>query len=254
MTNLPAITDHILVLILGIVIPFISGVRSHESMKHIEFDSRTRKRFFIVNSITLALMAGVVLVIWWLHQRPLAEMGFRPLFSEGKKIYWWLTGILVIQYLADTVYSVATADELSRTKERWESSVPFLPRKLNELPAYTLMCVSAGVCEEIMYRGFMVTYFMVDFSYPTSFPILAALIPAVLFSLAHYYQGAIAVIKILLLSVLLGMIFILSGSLWIVIIIHFGIDLLGGVLAMILYRKSESRKVRESEVWDSPEI
>ncbi len=239
MTNFPAITDHILVLILGVVIPFISGVRSHESMKHIEFDSRTRKKFFVVNTFTLAAMAAVVLIIWWLHQRPLAEMGFRPLGPDGEKIYWSLTAILGILYLADTIYSVASTDELSRTKERWESSVPFLPKKFDELPTYTLMCISAGVCEEIMYRGFMVTYFMVDFSFPTAFPILAALIPAVLFSLAHYYQGAVAVIKILLLSVLLGMIFMLSGSLWIVIIIHFGIDLLGGVLAMILQRKED---------------
>jgi membrane protease YdiL (CAAX protease family) len=237
MDSFPAITDHLLVWVFGFAIPFISGVRGRQTMEKVEFTPAIRRRFYIANSISLALMSCLVLITWLAYKRPFSELGFRPVSAESRSLYWWLTGILVALYLADTIYAVKKAKEEPGEQETWESSVPFLPKSVAELPAYTLMCVSAGVCEEIMFRGFMVTYFLVDFKYPPSFPILAAFIPAALFSLAHYYQGGIAVLKILLLSIFMGLIFILSGSLWIVIIVHFGIDLLGGILSMILQKK-----------------
>jgi membrane protease YdiL (CAAX protease family) len=121
-------------------------------------------------------------------------------------------------------------EALRKTHEQWESSVPFLPENYRELPAYTVMCVTAGVCEEIMYRGFLVNYF-IDPLKP-GFPWMAAIFPAVLFSIAHFYQGYIAMFKIFLLSLLFALIFIFSKSLLFVIIIHFLIDLTGGVMAI----------------------
>jgi uncharacterized protein len=65
---------------------------------------------------------------------------------------------------------------------------------------------------------------------------MAAAFPAVLFSLAHFYQGYKAMGKIFLLSLLFALIFIFSKSLIIVVIIHFLIDLVGGLLAMKVRR------------------
>jgi membrane protease YdiL (CAAX protease family) len=64
------------------------------------------------------------------------------------------------------------------------------------------------------------------------FPFMAAIFPAVLFSLAHFYQGYKAMAKIFLLSALIALIFIFSKSLVIVVIIHFLIDFVGGLAAM----------------------
>jgi membrane protease YdiL (CAAX protease family) len=62
------------------------------------------------------------------------------------------------------------------------------------------------------------------------------LAPALLFSLAHGYQGWQAVGKIFLLSVLLALIFLASGSIWLVMLIHTLIDLVGGLAAIHLLR------------------
>ena len=70
--------------------------------------------------------------------------------------------------------------------------------------------------------------------------ILAVTAPAFLFSLAHYYQGWQAVLKIFMLSLILGIIFLSSGSIWIVMIIHFIIDLLGGLVAMRLMKETRN--------------
>ena len=68
-------------------------------------------------------------------------------------------------------------------------------------------------------------------------PWLALLAPAILFSLAHFYQGWAAVLKITILAILLNVIFIYSQSLYPTMIIHFLIDLIGGIVAMLQFQK-----------------
>ena len=86
----------------------------------------------------------------------------------------------------------------------------------------------------------MVTYFLPQYNYSDGLPVLAAVAPAFLFSLAHYYQGIHAMLKIFVLSLLLGLIFIISESIYIVMAIHFFIDLIGGLLAMKFMQEKSS--------------
>lgn len=225
---IPSFIDHILVLLLGLVLPFFSGIRGSEQMKDIYFDERTRKRFYISNSLVLWVLTAVVVGIWLWNERELALMGFRPI--ESNMVTWILTAAMASLYIADITFSIYSPQELQKTFDQWDSNVPFLPESPRELPAYTLMCLSAGICEEILYRGFLVTYFIDPMQ--DGFPLVAALAPAILFSLAHFYQGYKAMFKIFLLSLLFALIFMFSKSLIIVIIIHFLIDLVGGIMAM----------------------
>jgi membrane protease YdiL (CAAX protease family) len=224
----PSIIDHILVLVFGLVLPFFSGIRGSEQLGNIHFDERTRRKFFISNSLLLWFLTAIVLLVWFLYDRPFSLMGFRKI-EEGW-MPWILTLVMVAAYTADMIYSIVSPDELQKTQEQWESSVPFLPEHYREIPAYTFMCITAGVCEEILFRGFMVTYFIDPMH--TGFPWMAAVFPAILFSLAHFYQGYKAMIKIFLLSLLFALVFIFSKSLLIVIIIHFLIDFAGGIAAI----------------------
>lgn len=173
-------------------------------------------------------MALVVTGIWHWQDRSLAQMGFT--MPRPGWIALVFSALMVVLYAADLVYSLLSPDELRKTQEQWESSVPFLPEHYRELPSYTFMCLSAGICEEVMYRGFLVNYFIDPMQ--EGFPFMAAVFPAVLFSIAHFYQGYRAMFKIFLLSMLFALIFIFSGSLLYVVILHFLIDLVGGVLAI----------------------
>jgi membrane protease YdiL (CAAX protease family) len=105
------------------------------------------------------------------------------------------------------------------------------------MPAYLVMCASAAFAEEVVYRGFMVGYFLVGSEGGAGIPVTALLAPAVLFSLAHLYQGWQAVGKILLLSVLLAFIYIRSGSLWLVMAIHFAVDCVSGFASLLVIRR-----------------
>src|SRR6185503_20352429 len=128
------------------------------------------------------------------------------------------------------------------TVDNWKKRTPFLPTKNNELPEYFLLCFSAGVFEEIVYRGYLVTYCWYLFDGTEYQRMLSIILPAFVFSVAHFYQGAKAVFKIFVLSIIFGYLFIYSGSLLIVMILHFLVDVIGGLISM-KYIKEEVEQI-----------
>lgn len=225
---IPTLTDQLLVIVLGLVLPFFSGIRGSEQMHKVYFDERTRRRFFLSNSLVLWLLSAVVMVIWYWNERPWSLMGFQKIANQP--MTWVATSAFVVFYALELIQNYYQKDQHQNTLEHLDNSVPFLPESYRELPAYTLLCLSAAICEEIMYRGFMVNYFINPMK--DGFPWIAVIFPAVMFSIAHFYQGYEAMGKIFILSALFGLIFIFSKSLIIVVILHFLIDFFGGVMAV----------------------
>jgi uncharacterized protein len=231
---IPTLIDQLLVVILGLVLPFFSGIRGSEQMHKVHFDEATRRRFFLSNSLVLWVLAAVAMGIWYWNERPWSLMGFQKIVNQP--LTWVATAAFVGFYVIEVIQNYLQKDQQQKTFEQWEHNIPFLPESYRELPAYILLCLSAAICEEIMYRGFMVNYFINPMK--DGFPWIAVIFPAVMFSIAHFYQGYEAMGKIFILSALFGVIFIVSKSLLIVIVLHFLIDLFGGITAIYFRKKT----------------
>ena len=67
----------------------------------------------------------------------------------------------------------------------------------------------------------------------------AALISTLGFGVAHAYQGAQSIAKITVVGAVFTVIFILSGSLWLPIILHAAVDLLQGRMAYTVITRHE---------------
>ncbi len=154
MDNFPVLTDHILIFIYGIVIPFFSGVKGRENFDEIVFTENLRRRFYLANSAFLGVAAGVILLTWWLYSRPFEALGFR-LPVAGVKFKWAIIiGIVLgIAYIFDLIYSIRKAKSDPEAAAEADAGTPFLPHHVRELPAYIILSISAGIFEEIMYRG-----------------------------------------------------------------------------------------------------
>lgn len=239
MDNFPAFADYLLVLIFGILLPFISGVQSAAAFKEMttSFDTATKRRFYLGNSLFLFIIAFVIMIVWRLYERPFSALGFTSPSAIGKTTPWWMIGLFVALYAMDSIHSFFDKTELAKTKNRLEEQTPFMPTQLKDLPAYFIMCISAGVFEEIVFRGYLISFFRYLFAGIPAAAAWSLITPAVIFSLAHYYQGPKTVFKILVLSLLFGMIFWHSGSLYAVIIIHFVVDLASGFISIYLAKK-----------------
>lgn len=100
-----------------------------------------------------------------------------------------------------------------------------LPRTGKEKLGFAALAVSAGVCEEVVFRGFLLAALTVA----TGSAWVAAPLAAGAFGILHAYQRATGVARAAVLGLLLTVPFLATGSLIPSIIAHVGLDLLAGL-------------------------
>lgn len=230
MDKFPNWADHIVALIFCVLIPLLAIKQNQPDNSTVTYDSKQKRAFYFSTCFSLTIMATIVLSVWLLFKRPLTEMGL-TLTINGKLWIWPLIAFVII-YASDTINSVATPKKISAAIDEWKKRTPFMPTSIKEFQSYILMCLFSGVFEEVVYRGYLVTYFgylFQDSAYQQS---LSVFLPALIFSVSHFYHGFKNIVKVFILSVLFGYIFVLSGSLVTVMVLHFLTNVIGGLLSI----------------------
>jgi hypothetical protein len=230
MNNFPIWADHILAFIFCLLLPVLAIMQGRTVRQATRFSSRQKRVFYFSNCISLSVMAGIVLAVWLLCKRPMPALGLTLHIEEN--VWIWPLLAFIALYAMDTIYSVSTPQRTADSAAEWEMRTPFLPVNGKEFRPYLLLCLCAGIFEEVVYRGWMVTYFSYLFRDSAWRQGLSVLVPALIFSISHYYHGWKNIIKIFILSAFFGYIYILSGSLVIVMILHFLTNVAGGLLSM----------------------
>lgn len=230
-----AISDHILFAIIGIILPVISVYSSSGNTEGLHLTKNEKCRAYAANSLILFFLASLVFLNWNFLDRPIGDLGFKiPAYSDGS--LWIILLILfIVLYLADTISSIYPASRRKKTLARLQKRAYILPVTRQEFYCFIILSLSAGIFEEIMFRGFLITYLYNLFGSSETGVYAAVVIPAVLFGISHAYQGGYAVIKVVLMAVLFGLVFLFSGSIIWLMIIHFLVDIIGGVLALHLF-------------------
>ena len=99
----------------------------------------------------------------------------------------------------------------------------FLPATRTERRWFAFVCITAGICEESLFRGFLLHYLH---AFPFALGLtLALLISAVIFGLQHLYLGAGGVAATAFGGIIFGLLFILTGSLLLPMLLHAATDL-----------------------------
>jgi membrane protease YdiL (CAAX protease family) len=112
--------------------------------------------------------------------------------------------------------------------DRLETSVgrlrKFMPATSTELAGFFLLALTAGICEELLYRGFMVGLLGTVLGSPW-YGVLAG---AIVFGFGHAYQGRKGVLLTGLSGLILGALFVGAGSLLPGQVLHAAFDVAGG--------------------------
>ena len=99
----------------------------------------------------------------------------------------------------------------------------FLPATSAERRLFAVMALAAGVCEELVYRGFLI------YALNRGLPGLGApdlvVAAALLFGLGHAYQGGLGMLGTAVIGGLMGAIYVATGSLLVPMAVHALIDL-----------------------------
>jgi hypothetical protein len=193
--------------------------------------------------LTLNNLFGA-LVLWlcalgvfmaWMHQGGSMEsMGLvKPSVSA------WLTSIIIVVFALLFVTWSAWRIRSHPTFRRgfidsMEYVIAILPRTRRERNSFYLLSVTAGICEEIIYRGFV-------FAYLLSYMELAmvVIVSSLLFGIAHTYQGFKGVPQTGLIGLALALLYVFTGSLLAPMVLHAAIDLGYGYLGWLALQQGD---------------
>ncbi|MFK8164283.1 MAG: CPBP family intramembrane glutamic endopeptidase [Lewinella sp.] len=231
--------------LLGVVLPVVLLVTGNRRRKAspMHWSPTMKVRLYYGNGLLLYGMAAAVLLVSWFSGRPLRTVGL-----GWGEIPYDLTAVLLLAgflvlYLFDLFREMGSENSREETRQEF-SKLGFMPASAGQFLHFIFLAVAAGVGEEIVYRGFMISY-LTNLLGTTGWAVAIVLIyPAIAFGLGHVYQGWKPVLKVIAMAVLFGFFYFRTNTLWPLMLLHTAIDVLGGLLSWYLLGKEElgSRK------------
>ncbi|MEU8821018.1 type II CAAX prenyl endopeptidase Rce1 family protein [Actinoplanes sp. NPDC048796] len=142
--------------------------------------------------------------------------------SFGPALAWALTAFLlaVVVITGNRLRRHAQAGGTVPTRDK---AAPMFPRTLRERGLAAAVAVTAGITEEIVFRGLLTAAGVILFDLPL---VAACALSIALFAATHLYQGAQGVVGVAALAVAFTGLTVLSGTLLPAIALHVVVDLI----------------------------
>ncbi len=231
-------TDHLIAGILMIVAPMYTLLkRRTRSIEGMVFDTPMKISLYVSNSLFQWGIVAVVLLAWVLQGHPLKTMGLQ---LPNLELWPWIITVTLLfwgAYAWNTWQQIGTPEALAEALAQWRSKTPFMPAKPKEYRWFILMAFTAGICEEILFRGFLMTYLQA-LSYESP-KYQSMVVSAAVFAVLHIYQGRVAALKIFAFSMVFGALYILTNSILPSIFVHVLVDLISGWIGLKVILKEK---------------
>jgi membrane protease YdiL (CAAX protease family) len=171
------------------------------------------------------LVALVLLLVAAAPGLSLGQLGIRPPRPDGTGLAFTAIGVLG---LGGTLAVFAAVARGLRRHPAVEPRAPeavlvLLPRTVRERRSFAALALTAGVCEEVLYRGLFIAVGTV--LVPRLGALAAVVASAVAFGLAHLYQGPWGMLGTGVLGGCLAVLYLGSGSLLLPVCYHALLDL-----------------------------
>ena len=240
--------DHGLVFLIAIVYPIASFVGFRRLLRQIDAGKPVNRSQLYRNTfIGHWTLFFICMAMWASAARPWSALGLGLeldlMFGLG--VAFTVLGIIVLLMQIRQVKS-ATHEELCGLRKQFGKLSVIIPQNGNELARFYGLSITAGIVEEILWRGFLIWYlsqFMPLWA--------AAVISTIGFGLAHAYQGFAHLPQITAVGAAFAGLYLLTGSILLPVILHAAVDILQGRLAYdVMYRSVISGRPssdRESE-------
>jgi membrane protease YdiL (CAAX protease family) len=219
--------QHALVVAMLVVAP-IWDRRATRELKT-STDPAVKRRYYRITCLVLWTCAVVACVatggygqIAGLARSP----GDAPWLPGHGRTAPFITGAIigiVFVLLLPAAIALRSPKARARSAQAFRRLAFFLPVTAAERAWWVAVSVTAGVCEEIIFRGFLLRYLHAG---PWHLTLGAAvIIAALIFGLQHLYQGLAGVIQTALIGVLFSLIYLVTGTLLVPMLLHCMMDL-----------------------------
>lgn len=227
----PTSLDHLLAATLVLAFPVYAAWSQRKLVRALSAGQVTaRMRDYHLTMGLLWSLVALTQLRWWQAGRPWTALGLT--LSEGTRVLQGAGAsalallVLAVQWSAIRRLDAASREQLA---SQLGAVSEFLPASAREYRTFQAVAVTAGICEEVLYRAFLLWY---GAAFVGVWP--AVLLTGAVFGLVHFYQGAAGVLKTGLAGLFFGALYALTDSLLWPILVHIAVDLQGGAIGWAL--------------------
>lgn len=222
----PAVTATLLVVILVLVQPFAGQRRYRRLAQQVLRDGNARLRHYLSGMSAMWSYVAVVAVIGLLSSRHPSSIGLTLHATDrnaAAQSQQWITTTFVALAVSTVLIWRAGPKLTDRIRRQLLRFGALLPHTRVERVAFVGVSITAGVCEEILYRGFGISY--LRWLSPGLGHAGLIWVTAAAFGFAHLYQGPRNVLLTGLAGAGFAWVTLATGTLLPAMIIHALVDL-----------------------------
>jgi membrane protease YdiL (CAAX protease family) len=203
--------------------------------KQLNVDPKARSLFYRTQVLWEWSWVVVLAIIFMPLPDPLKWLGL----TLPNPIGWLIMAALLLGIGLSTWLLKRNPGAMEAMQRSLEASAILLPSTPNERKWYAFTAITAGICEELLYRGFLLHYL------PATFPaldwLLAAIVSGIIYGLSRAYQGFRGVSQTVLTGFSFAIVYYLSGSLIPAMVFH----ILAELRTLMLWQPVEEKKKKK---------
>jgi len=170
-------------------------------------------------------LTAVFLGGWLILGRSPADLGLRLGMAGWQWIALAVCVVATLQFVLSSHRASRDPEELGGVRAQLGSLAPMMPHSAAELRRFTWLSITAGICEEILYRGLLMTALAaVTGLWP------AVVLSSVVFGIGHAYQGPGGILRTGLVGLVMALVVVFTGSLLTAMVMHAVLDIVQGRL------------------------
>ncbi len=204
--------------------------------KQLKIDPSARLLFYRTQVLWEWSWVVVLILIVIPIKAPLQWLGL----VQPNLIGWIILLALLVGVVLSIVLLRSSPRALAAMRRSLESSSILLPSTAAERKWFAITAITAGICEELLYRGFLMSYI------PTIFPMFArqfvviSIISGVVYGLSRAYLGFRGISQAALTGFSFAIVYFLGGSLIPAIVVHALVELRTLILLPVEVQKKKS--------------
>ena len=238
---MPNVLDVLLVVAFAILWPlwshFVAWPRHVRAVA--SGDAGARSRMYVRTLIEEWVFSLAVLALMVVNHRSLGSLWLVAPTGWRAWVGFALPAAYVVLVLVQARAIAARPKALTSLRAKLQPLAPLIPHTPDEYRLFMPLAVTAGICEEFLFRGYLVWVLQLVMGL-----IPAAIVSMVAFGLAHGYQGGKFGFRATLAGVAMGVLALVTRSLVPSMLLHAAIDLGSGwITYAAMSRGGESPKV-----------
>ena len=215
------ISTHVLVLIIGLIYPAYFLFTYKKTNNRIKNDANYRLVDYKQTIFIFWVLTWLVISNTFIDKS--MALNFYPAFNIIGII---LAALILIFIILQIVTSkVSTMEKAESVIEKMKDNYHYLPKSKREFIWFNLLSLSAGICEEIIFRLFIFSYLLENTNLAIAF-----ILTNIIFAITHVGSGKQHILSAFILGLLFTAIYYFTSNIWLSMILHSAIDISAGFL------------------------